>query len=240
MAQAMFRYTFGIVGDAKFGVEGRGLGTGVGVMWRDCHLVLTAAHTVETTPYERLYFFLPGDTLVFRDGPIELGKLTIQKRLQLDAPEVVIDENKDIAAILVPPQRVETSQNHFFRLVETNTSPEPGTQAGYLGYPATCVQPMGANFVASPYSNFGEVTPVVETGHSATRILIRYEPADLDPHGLSGSGIWHSHSTSVVWSPQPVLSGLVTDYDEQAQALVAYKVEALIQFLMTQDWPRSG
>jgi hypothetical protein len=34
MAQAMFPFTFGIVGDASGGREGRGLGTGIGVRWR--------------------------------------------------------------------------------------------------------------------------------------------------------------------------------------------------------------
>ena len=47
LSNAMYRYTFGIVGNGEGGLEGRGIGTGIGVSWRGQFLILTAAHTME-------------------------------------------------------------------------------------------------------------------------------------------------------------------------------------------------
>lgn len=62
MAQAMYPYTFGIVSDYN-GVEGRGLGTGVGIVWRGNFLIATAKHVIEDTAPQRLYYLLPQQTL---------------------------------------------------------------------------------------------------------------------------------------------------------------------------------
>jgi hypothetical protein len=64
MAQAMFPFTFGMLGDARGGREGGGLGTGIGVRWRETLLILTAGHTIQSTPYDRMYFFCP--LIIFR------------------------------------------------------------------------------------------------------------------------------------------------------------------------------
>ena len=48
MAHAMFAYTFGIVGDGEGGKEGEGLGTGVGVLWRGTHLIVTLGDHFKT------------------------------------------------------------------------------------------------------------------------------------------------------------------------------------------------
>jgi hypothetical protein len=62
MGQAMYPYTFGIISDYK-GMEGRGLGTGVGVVWRGKFLIATAKHVIEDTASQRLYYLLPHDSV---------------------------------------------------------------------------------------------------------------------------------------------------------------------------------
>lgn len=163
-----------------------------------------------------------------------------QKRFTLSNLEVRLAENEDIAVILLPPQPDEASQNHFIRVAETDVSAPVGTQVGYLGLPAICATPHGENFMAMPYCNFGEVCP--QAGNCDNTMLIHYEPGpDLDPQGLSGSGIWYSPSSGKIWAPQLALVGLVTEYDLETERLVGYRVETLIQFLKTKDpWPSSA
>ncbi|HEX3471744.1 MAG TPA: hypothetical protein VHT28_11225 [Silvibacterium sp.] len=43
LANAMYRYTFGIVGEGRSGSGSQSLGTGVGVFWKETYLILTAA-----------------------------------------------------------------------------------------------------------------------------------------------------------------------------------------------------
>jgi hypothetical protein len=234
LAQAMFRYTFGIVSDGKFGTEGLGLGTGCGVIWRSHYLILTAAHTLQTTPYDRLYFFLPAGELQFEHESPNQNKLFTRPRLTLDNPHVLLAENEDLAAIALPPQSEETSRDHFVEVAESDTSPPMGTQVGYLGFPADCKVPLGQNFMAKPYSDFGEVCAYEP--NSDDMLLIRYEPVDaLDPHGLSGSGIWYSRNSGKVWAPRLALAGMVTHYDKEAQLLLGYRIETLVRFLKTLD-----
>jgi hypothetical protein len=240
IAQSMFRYTFGIVGSGRFGTEGRGLGTGFGVIWRNRCLILTAAHTLQTTPHDQLYFFLPPDTLQFGDGSLDRKKQVIQKRFTLDNPEVLLAENEDIAAIVLPRQSEETIHDHFIEVAESDTSPSVGTQVGYLGFPAVCKVPFGRNFMAQPYSDFGEICP--QTANDEDTVVITYERAtELDPHGLSGSGIWHSRSSGKIWAPRLALAGMVTHYDEEAKLLAGYRIETLVRFLKTNNpRPTSG
>ena len=70
LGNAMHRFTFGIVGGGKRGAEARSLGTGIGVFWKDTYLILTAAHTMETTPNEQLSFLLPFESVRFEGSSI--------------------------------------------------------------------------------------------------------------------------------------------------------------------------
>jgi hypothetical protein len=70
LANAMYRYTFGIISDGKGHAEGRGLGTGIGIVWNGVHQILTAAHTMETTPSDRLYMLLPSESVEFQRDPL--------------------------------------------------------------------------------------------------------------------------------------------------------------------------
>jgi hypothetical protein len=123
MAHAMYAYTYGIVGDARHGLEGRGLGTGIGIHWRDGDYILTAAHTVEATPYERMYFFLPSESLVIADSfsSINWSRVQQRERLQLENPRVVLDPKN--RARLIPIRRLP--QTAFWKPTPPHPQPHP-------------------------------------------------------------------------------------------------------------------
>jgi hypothetical protein len=73
LANAMYRHTFGIVVDGRFGAEGCGLGSGIGVLWKNTYLILTADRVVAGTPFDRLYFLLPDEALEFAGSTIASG-----------------------------------------------------------------------------------------------------------------------------------------------------------------------
>ncbi|HEY3138809.1 MAG TPA: hypothetical protein VGL29_22495 [Blastocatellia bacterium] len=77
------KYIFGIIGDYD-SHEGRGIGSGVGVLWKNLRLILTAAHTLRDTPRDRLYFMVPSETLVFADSlqQADRSKLRVKMRGQ--------------------------------------------------------------------------------------------------------------------------------------------------------------
>src|SRR5712691_4921915 len=93
VANAMYRFTFGIIGDGRGGSEGRGLATGIGVFWRNTYLILTAAHAMQDTPYERVYFLLPDETLQFANSDLAIGSkpVSVRKRLALEKPQAILD-----------------------------------------------------------------------------------------------------------------------------------------------------
>jgi hypothetical protein len=65
---------------------------------------------------------------------------------------------------------------------------------------------------------------------------VRYQPGNnIDPHGLSGSGVWYSRSTGKIWSPQISLAGLVTSYYRKSQVLICWRIEILTSFLKRQS-----
>jgi hypothetical protein len=101
MAYAMFAYTFGIVSDIN-GVEGKGLGTGVGVLWRGTYLILTAKHVVEDTPPHRICFFLPEGALLIPGSAASIDWTNVRSRrpYTLEKPEVVFAAGTDAAARL--------------------------------------------------------------------------------------------------------------------------------------------
>jgi hypothetical protein len=234
MAQGMYPYTFGIVGDGIHGDQGKSLGTGIGVQWGSTSLILTAAHTLETTPYDRMYFFLPMGSLEFVESAASAdpSRTKLQYRNELVSPKVVLDETgEDIAAVLLPTQSHETIRDHFYPLVENQVLPAVVSEVGYLGYPGVRALPYGKNYMVSPYHDFGNVA-VGGTNHNTRKeILIEYRPAEIDPHGLSGSGVWYSQSAGAVWAPRVALAGLLTQYDSSERMLIAYRVEALVEFL---------
>lgn len=241
LANAMYSYTFGIAVDGAHGAEGKGLGSGIGVTWKGAYFILTADHVIQHTPYERMYFFLPNESLQIAGNSITSGPTTIQvtKRLGLEKPQTIHGEG-DMAAILLPEQVYEQARNHFYALDEHHVAPSQATQVGVLGYPGDARVPVGDNFTATVYLAFGETgrpDPAKFAEHES-QVAISYPTAStVDPHGLSGSGLWLpiDDGSQGLWSPSVRLIGLTTNHDADRQQLVGYKIERVIEFLRTED-----
>jgi hypothetical protein len=242
LANAMYRYTFGIIADGKGHAEGKGLGTGIGIFWKSTYLILTAAHTMETTPCERLYILLPNESVKFQGSTItaQSTPFRMRRRVALENPKPLLaDDGEDIAAFILPKQAHECGQSHFYPLEELHFTQEVAAQQiGLLGYPGATALSVGDNFMATPYVSFGTQITAVSEVNSASQIAISY-PANrsVDAHGLSGSGLWKTKgcSTGQLWAPEISLYGLITHWAPQREALIGYKVEELIRFLQTKD-----
>jgi len=246
LANAMYRYSFGIVGSGRDGTEGVSLGTGVGLLWKDTYLVVTAAHTMEITPYEKLYFLLPGESLQFENSTILPRPLPVQirRRLVLENPQSLLAESgEDLAAFILEEQEQELGQRHFYPLNEASISPElepSRAQVGVLGYPGATRVAIGDNFMATPYLTFGKVAPLPSGYNPPSHVSIQY-PADhtVPPHGLSGGGFWvaDADSSDKLWMPSIRLIGLATMWMPQLELLIGYSIAEVIKFLMTKsDW----
>ena len=232
MAQAMYPYAIGIVSDSQ-GMEGKGLGTGVGVVWRGTYLIVTAKHVVEDTAPDRIYYLLPQDTLRVEpsSASVDWTQVNSQPRRPLENPRILFGD-RDVAAIVLPQQREPAARNHFYRIVEGLDTPAIGTNVGYLGYPAASAQPLGKNFVAMPSYAFGEICLPNCDYDQREEFALSYEPGDeLDPHGFSGSGIWCSRAAGKIWSPQISLAGLATSYYRRSKVLICCRIEILTGFL---------
>jgi hypothetical protein len=232
MAHAMYRHTFGIVSDYQ-GMEGRGLGTGVGVVWRGTFMIATAKHAIADTAPQKLYYLLPGGTLEIPESQasIDWSKVRYQLRFILEKPRVLYASG-DVAVILLPEQPTPAGKSHLYELEENQTTPAVDTNVGFLGYPAAAALPVGANYAAMPSHAFGKICAPGCEYDAGREFAVRYEPGDdLDPHGFSGSGVWYSRSTGKVWSPQICLAGIVTHYYRVSQVLICARIETLTAFL---------
>jgi len=239
LGNAIFRFTFGIVGDAWGGTEGRGLGSGIGLCWKETYLVLTAAHVVQETPYERLYFLLPSDTMHFWQSRIRIqqGQLEMRKRFLLERPKVLLADDDDLAAVILDGKPDQRGEDHFYVLDDSHVTPSKTTQVGFLGYPAATSLPVGMNFMATPYLSFGQTGDAPPGFDHELQISVSY-PTDrsVDPHGLSGSGLWFCPlPQKKIWSPEIRLVGLVTHHAADFQALVGCKIERVIRFLTNKE-----
>jgi hypothetical protein len=240
IVNAMYRYTFGIVANGKGALVGRGLGAGVGVLWRDQFIIVTAAHTMETTPNEALFFLLPSDNLQVEGSGISAhpAQVTVRRRVQLESQNAILDDERDLAAFVLPKQIHETASKHFYRLDDLQQTPSSDKQVGFLGYPEDTRRAVGTAFMATPYPSFGEMVNQLLDWNCDIQLGVRYlfpSEHSIDPHGLSGSGLWISQldPRAKVWQPNITLIGLVTHFDPKAQLLIGYRVETLVDFLKT-------
>ncbi len=234
----MYCLTYGVLGNGRSGSEGRGLGTGIGVRWKGAYLILTAAHVLEATPYEQLYFFLPSDALVHPASaiPAKTKSVEVRRRFLLEKPHVLLSEEFDLAAVLLDLQPIEIGEHHFYELDATHTTPLTPTQVGFLGYPGATAIPIGQNFMAAVYYDFGLIGSAPAKYDQRSQVCVSYPADTMDPHGLSGSGLWFSPPVQKkIWAPEVALVGLATIYDGDLQVLIGYKVESIVAFLESKE-----
>lgn len=196
-------------------------------------MILTAAHTMQTTPGERQYFLLPGDTLAIQESTMRAAPPapTFNMRLQLVSQHAVLDDERDLAAFILPEQT--EAKRHFYALDTAHKTPAAAAQVGLVGYPEATRLPAGAGFMATPYSTFREIVAPPGDCNPDSQVAVTYPTASsVDAHGLSGAGIWLPDTAAgPVWTPAIRLVGLVTHIDPKSQRLLGLKVEELARFL---------
>jgi hypothetical protein len=103
---------------------------------------------------------------------------------------------------------------------------------------------MGQNFMSTSYVSFGDMAGLPDGYDPESQISIRYPSSQsVDPHGLSGCGLWvmEVNSATELWTPTISLVGLVTHWLPQHELLIGYRIEKLIEFLNTkQQWMKQG
>lgn len=236
LGNAIYHYTFGIVGDGGFGAEGRSIATGIGLHWKGTYLIVTAAHVVHQTPQERLYFFIPSSAMHFSESPITATPPTCEMapRFVLARPDLAFHDEWDLAAVRLDATQPEDGAAHFYELDDLHTTPSDARQIGFLGYPQdTRVPTIGKSFMATPYLDFGQRLDTSGGLDQRQDLVVSYPPNNsIQPYGLSGSGLWvFPLPTKKIWTPAISLVGLITQYDPKINGLIGYKVEKLIQFL---------
>jgi hypothetical protein len=241
LLNAMYRYTFGIIGDEPTnGSEAGGIGTGVGIYWRGVYLIVTAAHVMKDTDRKRLYFLLPDESLELKDSSIrsEATPPKLHKRYQLVDHQTIYAGNLDLAVFRLPEQQIEQGQLHFYHLDESHRTPSDAEIVGMLGYPAEAKLQVGLNYMATPSYSVGKIVGLPPGCDVNSQFAISYPTSEnLNPPGFSGCGLWVPTKTpdDKVWVPQISLIGIVTKWYRQSEKLVGYRVEELIKFLLEKE-----
>ena len=204
--------------------------------------MLDTRRTIESTPHERTYFLLPAERLEIGESVHEINQRNVryQIRQQLSKMQVLLDSaGEDLAAVILPKQQDDCAENHFYKLESGCFAPGMRTEVGYLGYPGALASPFGRNYAVGPFVGFGSICDGAALHNPDIEFVLEYRPAaevgehNVDPHGLSGSGVWYcSQASAVVWSPIIFLGGLITRYHESSRALRCYRIEAIVDFLM--------
>lgn len=250
MAHAVGPYTFGIIQNDRHGDEGRDIGTGIGILWKESFLILTAAHVLRETPDDELYYLLPpveGLKTSEHAADGDWRNSSFRQRVRLDNPRILLSDdevNDDLAAVVLPPQGAPACETSFYTLDQNHLTPKEGCPVLFLGYAVSCATKIGTNYAARLYAASGELCGVPnDTGYDPlAHLTIEYPWAsEFDPKGLSGSGLWYSDgsSSALVWSPSLRLAGLLTHYFDDRQILRGHRVETVIDFLRSkEDWLR--
>jgi hypothetical protein len=138
---------------------------------------------------------------------------------------------------VLPRQSGEVT-GHFYRFDSRGTIAPPGTVVGLFGYPACRAKPMGVspNYAVLPFSDLGQVCIGSIKHNHKTQLLVKYYAgAEVDPHGLSGGGIWNFKKSSLIWSPNLLLAGLMTNYDRKREVIIGYRAATLRRFLRNSE-----
>ncbi len=229
MALAITKYTFGIVTDHN-GVEGRGIGTGTGVLWRGRRFILTANHVLADTPRERLYFFPPVHDPELAEASADWSGLPLQQRVRFEeGPEILVSALDDLAAIELPHLAGEVAAAGFYRLDERAVTPAIGTPVAYVGYPSDQARILRGSLSAAPFYNCSEILESKATfrNYDPERSFLAGFPSGEEIHarGFSGAGVWYAEPAGEL-----VLAGIVTDYVERLRILIARRAERVVGF----------
>jgi len=221
------------------------VGTVTAVQWKNRTFLLTAGHVIDN--YEdgdfNFVFRPPGNIergLWWQSstpGPLFPGEpINILRRYR--------SNRDDIAALEVSPNLESGRRLRFYSLNQDSKVVRPiNSSFCAIGLPFDSFEHIGPRSAAfAMFSLWGNpVRPgnnIPDKFNPRTSLLMEFLPATdgRKPGGFSGAGVWYQTPTvnrPIVWSPAPILAGLITHYYPTRKALLICRVERLVSFLQT-------
>ena len=235
---AIAPFVVGIVTQDALGREGRMLGTGTLIRFRDRNLVLTARHVLPY-PQPDHVFFLPCPI-----GGLQISSAFEQARYhwrqRWNIMAVASDRDLDLAAMFLADGPPNTA---YFNLDGARAPvPPPGAPVALLGYPIAKAKPIliGDLFGYAALPDFQCASPLdsIEIpGIRPFQFAIDYpESVVVAPTGYSGAIVWYNKAGLVTIDDlregfNPEVYGIVTDHFPSCHALIGTKAGAIIGFL---------
>ena len=233
------------------------IGTGTLISYRGKHLVLTAEHVIRgAVPSEVRFWCKPSAPLVEKPArdvtERELKKLTPGVNFPIET--VAADAEIDLALLAIKPGFQLPGSGALFDLSQSRVLTHPSTKLDGLsllcfGFPVDNARTLASkgnrrlNFLGctSNVCNYdpdlnAELWSRVSSSISSDRnFLLKYNPAEeaINPPGFSGCGVWINavSDRELVWSPEPLLIGMVHRYVEKFSVLIATNLSTVLDFV---------
>ncbi len=214
--------------------DNRNIGTGTLVSFRDEWFVLTAEHVVKGAHTSELRFFIPPSTSLvehsMRDGiPKDFAFPSAGDILKLSR-RPFSDSANDVIAMPLAPTPLIPDYMKAFRIEKAVDAISDGASVLVIGFPvdnSTLHREVpGHRWMAlgltSEHARYFELQQTAFTLHSSFQnqrhFVFEYtrENGGITPPGFSGGGAWCvANVTTTVWTPQPVLVGVVTSWHKK-------------------------
>jgi len=232
-------YSAGILTDG-----GRGVGTGTLVRRGAERLILTADHVLRGTNLSELRFvFRPQGTL--QEAPLRglARKRPLLSSGRLLRGELVRDTGNDLAAVVISGSQEIGGPSDWYDATDAQTVQiRDGASVLYVGFPVDNSVDIGPNIKAvgavADHLKYDSALISADTLDSSfnpeTHFLIKYAMGKegLEPHGLSGAGMWCPRvAASGVWAPTPLLVGVITAYRRKPELLEVANLGCVLQLL---------
>jgi hypothetical protein len=227
---------------------GHQVGTGTLISYGSTNLILTANHNLTgITPSDLLIGFKPGGT--FQEVTMSEFK-ALAPTLRPDTPyrlnfrgDVIRDMKNDIAVLpLDEKERPRGVANFYEATTLKPVAIHNGASVMLIGFP------VGYSAHIRPGKKLVGATPdhlVYDSTLSNSKYLpSSYDPEDefllryrwiedgLLPHGYSGAAAWCSREEkAIVWTPNPMLVGVVTGYLKEHRFLVVAGLRSILDLL---------
>ena len=232
--------------------EGPKWGTGALIKTAGKIFIVACRHVVKPQyKNEDLRFlYRPNSTLIFENKE-EVRKVPFHKidkaysRTIPVAKRFYSDETDDLALIELDPSTDGIKDLLFSQVTITNSkTPKVSTQVFLMGFSEELARKVTKHGDRAVFPYF-EATKITDKKISSDdfdtkrHFLIDFaiNEASVDPHGLSGCGVWSRlpPEKDRVWTANIYLIGIQTGYFKENQVLKATKIERLINLLNMHD-----
>lgn len=234
MEEVVAWHTVGIVCDG-----GRGIATGIAIVWRDHYLILTAYHVIQgNRPGDFSLMFRPQGSLIHAEPSEMPGRrdVALLPRQHVSVTRIQFNVNLDLGFLEVSPDLAAHHRVRFFKLDSSDEAPSVGSTVVVRGYPSDIASPTGEGDRLVFASGFpGQVAdkPRPHRFDPGREFLLKFPLAEAGKHarGFSGAGAWFQKDPTAVWHPNLRLAGVCTHYYARSGLLSFVKSQFVLRFL---------